>query len=261
MGTSEQRMATRHTVLVIWCAVFAGALGLTVVAAILGPGIWSRVSDNGEVVAWVVFAVAVAAFLGSRVLTNRIKPTPGATVESMAVGRSIIATGLNGGVALQAPLAWMVSGKMVALIALAISLSGLLLVMPSQRRWQKLRRAIVATFGQALATGANISMPRIPVSRAVTRAVMGLMFALAVLSAAVVALAYNEFWTHEVLRRPANPITRPLMLLALALMMIVLAVMRFIGASTSRRPRWQRAYGFLLVLFAAFLFVLLALMV
>ena len=36
-----------------------------------------------------------------------------------------------------------VSGKLIVLVALAIFLLGLLLVMPSRQRWQKLSRAIL----------------------------------------------------------------------------------------------------------------------
>ncbi len=127
------RVATRRTALIIWCVISAGALGLTVVAAIFGPGIWPRVSDAGEIVAWVAFGMALAFLLVSRVLPSRIKP-PRAPVENIAVARSVLATSLNGGIALLAPLAWMVSGKTIALVALAISLVGLLLALPSERR-------------------------------------------------------------------------------------------------------------------------------
>lgn len=242
------RVATRRTALVTWGVLLGGALGFTVVAAIFGPGIWPRVSDAGEILAWVVFAMALACLLASRVLPSRIK-WPVAPVENIAVARSGVATALNGSVALFAPLAWMVSGKTIALVALAISLVGLLISLPSERRWQKLRRAVAAAGGQELVAGAEVSRPQRPLSRKV----LGLAVGALALGAGALVLLGNIFWTEEVLRRPASPIVRGLLLLIVALMMTWIAIVRFVGASSSRRPRWQRAYGVLLLLFAGYL--------
>jgi hypothetical protein len=248
---SAPRVATRQTVLIIWCVLFAGALGFTIVAAIIGPGVWPRISDAGGIVAWVVFGMAVTCFVASRVLPNRIKPTPGATAETLAIGRTLVAIGLNGSVAVQAPLAWMVSGNAVALAALAISLVGLLLVAPSRRRWDTLCRAIATTFAKELAAADDATPPTAPPGR-----VLALFVGLAALGAVALILAGNEFWTTEVLRRPGSPVARFLMLSGFAAMMAALAAMRFIGAASNRRPRWQRAYGVLLLVWAGCLLVL-----
>jgi len=244
------RVATRRTALVVWYVILAGVLGLTGVAAIFGPGIWPRVSDAGAVVAWVVFAMALACLLVSRLLPSRIKQ-PGAPVENIAVARSLVATALNGSIALFAPLAWMVSGKMIALVALAISLGGLLLVVPSQRRWQKLSRAIDVTLGQQLAGAADVSQPPPRLSRNVV-ALLGLM---GLGGAALLVLVGNMFWSEEVLRRPSSPVVRALLFLIMALMMTGFGVMRLVRASAGKRPRWQRAYGVLLLLVAGYMLV------
>jgi hypothetical protein len=246
-GAAATRVATRRTVLIIWCVIVAGALSLTVVAAIFSPGIWPRVSDAGEVVAWVAFGMALAWLLVSRVLPSRIKP-PGVPVENIAVARSLVATALNGGIALFAPLAWMVSGKMIAIVALAISLFGLLLALPSERRWQKLCRAVVAARGQDLVVGAEVSTPQPPLSRKM----LGLLVGISAMAAAALVLVGNMFWTEEVLRKTASPVVRALLFLILALMMIGCALMEFVRASASSRRRWQRVYGVLLLVLAVF---------
>jgi hypothetical protein len=239
--------------LVIWCSTVAGALGLTVVAAIFGPGIWSR-ARNGDSLAWVVFGGALACSLASKVLPSRIAPMPGATVETIAVARSLVATAFNGSMALLAPLAWMVSGKMVALVALAISLVCLVLVFPSERRWQKLCRTIGVTFGQELAAGATLSTP----PPAPSRKVIALLGLLVLGPAALLVLIGNIFWTEEALRRPSSPLSRAFLLLILALMLAGFAVVRFLRASASKRPRWQRAHGVLLLVLAGYLVFQLA---
>lgn len=264
-GGAATRVATRRTALIIWCVIVAGALGLTVVAVIFGPGIWPRVSGAGKIVAWVVFGMAVVCLLASRVVPSavsgrsdsttwpgpaRIEP-PEARVEALAVARSVVATAFNGSIALFAPLAWMISGKMIAIVALAISLVGLLLALPSERRWQKLRRDVVAARGQELEVGTDASTPQPTPSRRV----MGWAVGLLVLGAGALVLAGNVFLSEQVLRRPASPIVLALLFLDLALMMIGLAIARFVRASSSRRPRWQRAYGVLLLVLAGYLLV------
>lgn len=244
------RVASRRTALIIWYVILAGALGLTVVAAIFGPGIWPRVSDAGRVVAWAAFGMSLACLLVSRVLPSRMK-SPGAPVENIAATRSVVATTLNGGIALFAPLAWMVSGKMIAIVALAISLLGLLLAFPSERRWQKLLRDVVAAGG--LLAGAEVSTPHPPPSAKVRGLLVGFLAVEGVLAAAALVVVGNLFWTEEVLRRPASPIFRALLLLIPAVMITGFAVLRFVGASAGKRPRWQRAYGVLLLVFAGYL--------
>ncbi len=249
-------MATRRTALTCWCVLTAGSVVLTVVAATFGPGIWPRVSDAGKVVAWVVFGMALAGLLLSKVVASRLKAVPGATPESFAVGQSVIASALNGSMALCAPLAWMVSGKIIALLGLAISLVGLLLAFPSERRWQKLRRAVVVTNGQELVAGANLWTSQ-PLSRKVLG--FGLLGLVVAGTGALLLLMGNKFWTEEVLRRPSSPIVRALLLLILSLMMIGFAVVDFMGALAGNRPRRQRvlllAYGVLLLVLAGYLLV------
>lgn len=245
-GSSE---ATRRMVMVIWCVFLAGALGLTVVAAIVGPGIWPHVSSAGAVLAWVILGMAVVCFVASTVLPARIEPTPGATAGTLAVGRSVAATALNGSVALFAPLGWMVSGKVIALVALALSLVGLLMVMPSQQRWDALCRAITATFGRELVASAQAP----PTRR--SRPLVASMLALAVLGAVALVLAGSEFWTTEVLRRPVSKVARVLTVLDLALMMIVLAVLRVARGTASTSWR-RRFHAVLLLVFAGCLLVL-----
>lgn len=236
--------------MIFWYVLMAGALGLTVVAAIFGPGIWSRVSGRGNPAAWVIFAMTPACLLASRVLPSRLTP-PAATVESIAVLRSVVATALNGSVALLAPLAWMVSGNVIALVALAISVIGLLLVMPSQQRWQRLTRALETTSGREPAAAADVSRPTPPLSRRL----IALLALFGLATAALLVLSGIFFWSEDLLRRPSSPIVRALLFLMLALMMPGFAVMRFLNASASRRPRWQRAYGVLLLVLACYLLV------
>lgn len=249
-GTTT-RGATRRTALIIWYVILAGALGLAVVSAIFGPGIWPRVSDAGKgFVAWFAFGMSLACLLVSGVLPSRIK-SPGAPVENIVVARSVVATSFNGSIALFAPLAWMVSGKLIAIVALAISLVGLLLALPSERRFQKLRRAVVTAGGQELVAGAEFSIPQPPLSRRV----LALFGGLSTLAAGALVLVGYIFWSEEVLRKPASPIVRGLPLLIVALMATGFATLRFVRASFSRRPAWQRAYGVLLLVIAGYLLV------
>jgi hypothetical protein len=63
------------------------------------------------------------------------------------------------------------------------------------------------------------------------------------------------FWAEVVLQRPSSPASRALVLVILATLLGGFSVVRFVGASASRRPRWQRVHGvMLLVLAACFLF-------
>ncbi len=248
MGGGVTRAATRCTALTIWYVLMGGALGLTVVAAVAGPGIWSRVGDRGNPAAWVIFVMAPACLLASRVLPRRLAP-PAGTVESIAVVRSIVAAALSGSVALLAPLAWMVSGNPIALAALAISVVGLLLAMPSQRRWRNLTRALEATSPQQVEAAANVSLPA-PLS---SRKAIALFALIGVAAVATLVLFPISFWNEELLRRPSNPIIRALLSLMLASMLAGFAILRFIGASASRHPRRQRAYGVLLLVFASYL--------
>ncbi len=248
MGRALTRPATRRTVLIIWCVLMGGALALTVVAAVAGPGIWSRVGDRGNPAAWVIFVMAPVCLLSSRVLPKRINPQAG-TGESIAVARSIVAAALNGGVALLAPLAWMVSGNPIALAALAVSLVGLLLAMPSQRRWENLTRALEARSAREPGAAAAVSAPppRLP------RKAIAVLALIGVAAMATLVLWPIFFWNEELLRRPSSPVIRVLLSLAVASILAGFAVLRLLGASTSKHPRRQRAYGVLLLVFACYL--------
>jgi len=118
-----RRAAARRAALVLWCVYVAGAFLLTVVATILGHGIWPRVSNAGEGLSWVVFVMALAFLLVSRLLPMPIQPPPRATVETMTAARSFVPMAFNGTFALLASLTWMVSGKLIALVALGSALS------------------------------------------------------------------------------------------------------------------------------------------
>lgn len=99
--------------------------------------------------------------------------------------------------------------------------------------------------------GAEVSAPQSPLSRKV----LGLLVGLLALGAGLLVLVGTIFWSEEVLRRPASPIVRGLLLLILALMMTGLAILSFVRASSSKRPRWQRAHGVLLLVLAGYLLV------
>jgi uncharacterized membrane protein YdcZ (DUF606 family) len=92
---------------------------------------------------------------------------------------------------------------------------------------------------------------------AVSRKLVAATLATLVLSAAALGLLGAMFWTEEVLRRPPNPIIRGWLCAVLGVMMTGAAAFRYFVVTTrSRRPRWQRAYAILLLLWAASLFVL-----
>jgi uncharacterized membrane protein YdcZ (DUF606 family) len=77
------------------------------------------------------------------------------------------------------------------------------------------------------------------------------------LGAAALALGGAMFWTEYVLRRPASPIMRGSLFIVLGVMIAGIAAYRFfVQAVRSRRPRWQRTYAMLLLLWAGWLFVL-----
>jgi hypothetical protein len=241
-------MATRRTALIVWSVFVGGPLVLTVVGTAVGPRIWSRVSDAGNLVAWVVFVMALACVLASRIVPSGIKPVAGATPDNVAVARSVVASALNGSIALYAAFAGMISGRVIALVALAISVIGLLLDMPTDRRWQELRRGSVVTMGhERVALGA-------PWTRSPRK--VHLFFALLCVGGmTALALLGHIFWTEEVLRQPSSPSAWALLSLVLASMMTMLAVGHFMVAAASRRPWWQRARGLLLFLFAGYLLV------
>jgi hypothetical protein len=131
-------MPTRRTALIIWWVLFAGVVLFAAVATAVGPSFWQRNGEVARILSWVALAMATLWLLLSQLLASRVKAGPGATSEAVAVTRTIIASAMNEGSALFAVVAWMLGGEPLALIALAISLAGLLLAFPSMARWQKL---------------------------------------------------------------------------------------------------------------------------
>jgi hypothetical protein len=217
----------------------------------IGPGIWPRGRDAGVVLAWILLALAPLFLVLSKMLPGRVRGLPGASGEAVAFTRTILAVALNGSVALYAALAWTVGGSIIAIIALAISLVGMLLTLPSEGRWDRNVDG-VARGGEEPAGGAVAPAPPPPVSRRVLAAVL----LLSLLGAAALVLGGHVFWTTEVLREPGSPLARLLLSSILASMMAAFAVMRLKRAVASRRPRLQRAYGVLLLVFAGYLLVL-----
>lgn len=237
-------MPARRIALIVWTVLLGSALALAAVAVAFGPGIWSRRRDAGDFLAWVTLAMATVCLLLSRVLPGRVRATPGATTDGITLARSVLATALNGTMALYASLAWLVGGQAIAVVALGISGVGLLLAMPSEARWQVLMAAAPTP-----AQDGGATKPQPPVSRK-SLALLGTVSGLGV---AAMALVGHTFWTEEIARRPASPISRVLLLLTLALMMAGLAVMKLVGASADKRPRRRQMNAILLLLFAGYL--------
>ena len=128
----------RRTALIIWGALFAGVVIFAAVATVVGPNFWPQGGQIADLLAWVALGMALVMLPVSRVVPSRIKATPGAPPEALAVARTIVASALNEGAGLFAGIAWMLGGRTLALVALAIALSGLLLAFPSTARWQRL---------------------------------------------------------------------------------------------------------------------------
>lgn len=132
-------MPTRRTALTIWSALFAGVVIFTTVATVLGPSFWRQSSNEGaELLTWVALGMALVGLLASRVIPNLGKPAQGVPPDAVGVTRTIVASALNQGSALLAIVVWMLGGRMLALVALAISVVGLLLAFPSAARWPNL---------------------------------------------------------------------------------------------------------------------------
>jgi hypothetical protein len=131
-------MPSRRTASIIWWVLFAGAILFAAVATVVGPGFWQAKSEVAPILSWVALAMAALDLLLSRLLPSRVKAVPGAAPEAVALTRTIVASAMNEGSALFAGVAWMVGGDPLALVALAISLAGLLLAFPSLERWRRL---------------------------------------------------------------------------------------------------------------------------
>ncbi len=130
--------SARRTALIIWGALSAGVVIFALVATAVGPRFWPQGQEIGDVLASLALGMALVMLPVSRVVPSQIKPTPGATPNALAISRTIVSSALNEGAGLFAGIAWMLGGRMLALVALAISLAGLLLAFPSAARWQRL---------------------------------------------------------------------------------------------------------------------------
>lgn len=242
-------MRARRTAVIIWCVMLMGALVLMATAMTLGPSIWARGRRLGEDVAWVALGMALVCMPLSRVLSKRVKAMPGVTADAVALGRSIVASAMDGGSALWAVFAWMMSGSMIAVAALALSLASLMFAFPSERHWQELQRGVIATAGQQITNSANLWMPRGSLAR------KALACGLLALCGAAAALGGAVLWNEEVLGKPANPAIHAPLSLILALLSGGFGAMTWRGAAASRRPRWERVHGALLLFLAVFLLV------
>ncbi len=120
--------------------------------------------------------------------------------------------------------------------------------MPSRRRWQKLTRALEASSGRELATAAAGAEP----APRPSRKLIALLAVIGLAAAVTSVLAFISVW-DELLRRPSSPVVRALTFLMLASMLAGFGILRLVGASRSRRPGWQRAYGVLLLVLASYL--------
>jgi hypothetical protein len=127
--------------LIVWSALFAGVVFFATIATALRPGFLQQGNEGVELLAWIALGMALVGLLASRVVPNLGKPMPGATPDGVGFGRTVMASALNEGSALLAVVVWMLGGRALALVALAISLAGLLLAFPSTARWQSLCRS------------------------------------------------------------------------------------------------------------------------
>ena len=82
--------------------------------------------------------MSLPSFAASIIIPRMGKPPSGASPDAIAVTRSVIAAALNEGAGFFAIVAWMVAGGPWALLALTVSLGGLLRAFPSRGRWKAL---------------------------------------------------------------------------------------------------------------------------
>src|SRR3954451_20343950 len=140
---------TRRVALIIWSALLIGVILFAAVATYVGPkGFWGRNDQLAAILPPITIGLAVVSLVISRLVPPRMKGGPAGTPDALGVARTIVASGLNEGGALWAVVGWMLTGSTMALVALAISIAGLLLVFPSRNRWARL----CATPGQEPAT-------------------------------------------------------------------------------------------------------------
>lgn len=137
-GGRQVPAPTRRVALTIWWTLLASVVAFAVVATVVGPGMRRRDGELPEILSWVVLGMALVTFVASRIVPGRVRPLPGATPDAVAVQRAVVAASLNEGSALLAIAVWMASGQVLALVALAIPLAGLLFAFPSEARWRTL---------------------------------------------------------------------------------------------------------------------------
>src|SRR5205807_886391 len=83
-------------------------------------------------------AIALAELVASRVMPRTVKPRPGTTRERVALTRHIVGCGCSEGGALFACVVFLITRSTIALAIAAISFAGLLLLFPSENRWNEL---------------------------------------------------------------------------------------------------------------------------
>lgn len=131
-------LGVRRTAYIIWGALFLGVLMFAAIAAFVGPGLRRGGSHGPYVLADVALAVAVVCLLASRLVPPRMKPPSGADPEAFALSRNIVAQALGEGAGLLGIIAWMLTGRELAFVAVAIAIAGMLACFPGDARWRTL---------------------------------------------------------------------------------------------------------------------------
>ncbi len=134
----KQPPQTRRAAVTIWTVMVVCDAAFMAVAVAVAPAFRELQNDRAQPLAWIALVVAVAWLIISRTLSRAVKPKPDSTPDSVGVTRTVIASAVNEGSALLAIVAWLVTGRPHAIVALVISLVGLLLAFPSASRWPSL---------------------------------------------------------------------------------------------------------------------------
>ena len=130
---------TRRVALIIWSALLLGVIAFTVVATYVGPrGFWGRNEELARILPPIAIGLAVVCLVISRLVPPRMKQAPAATPDALGVARTVVASALNEGGALWAVIGRMLTGSTLTLVALVISIAGMLLAFPSSPRWARL---------------------------------------------------------------------------------------------------------------------------
>jgi hypothetical protein len=130
---------TRRVALIIWSALLLGVIAFTAAATYVGPrGFWGRNDELARILPPIAIGLAVVCLVISRVIPPRMRQAPAGTPDALGVARTTVASGLNEGGALWAVTGWMLTGSTLTLLALVISIAGMLLAFPSSARWSRL---------------------------------------------------------------------------------------------------------------------------